>query len=72
MTAGHSYNLIVKELEDDFGDDPAGLKFKQMLLNMPAQAFPIIWEEYKDKANMFSLCFIIEAVAAMFDTKKGH
>lgn len=72
MTAGQCYNLILNELKQDFGDDDNCKRFTDMLLNMPAQAYPIIWEEYKDKANMFSLCFIVESVAVMFDTKKGH
>jgi hypothetical protein len=71
MTAGAYYNLIVKELTDDFGDDANCDRFKNMLLAMPAQAYSIIWEEYKDKANMYSLCFIIEAVSAMFQPPRN-
>ena len=68
-----SYNRIVKELESDFGDDVELHKYKSLLLTMPPQSYTIIWEEYKDKANMFSLCFIVEAMAALFQTtKKEH
>jgi hypothetical protein len=73
MTASLAYNNIVKELESDFGEGIEFDKYKTLLLNMPPQAYEIVWEEYKDKANMFSLCFIVEAMAALFQTtSKEH
>jgi len=73
MTASSAYNNIIKELENDFGEGPEFDKYKTLLLNMPPQAYSIVWDEYKDKANMFSLCFVVEAMAALFQTtEKGH
>lgn len=69
MTASKDYNLIVKELEEDFGEESRDfIRFKDMLDKMPAQAYSCVWDEYKDKANMFSLCFIVESTAALFAT----
>lgn len=70
MTAGQHYNLILEELENDFGDDPELEKYKTKLLVMSPQCYPAIWESYMDKDNMFSLCFIVEAASALFESSE--
>lgn len=73
MTAGKDYNSIIQVLREDFdGDEFQYTKFKRMLDNMPAEAFNCIWSEYRDKANQFSLCFVVESMAAVFATTGSH
>lgn len=74
MTMSKKYNLIVKELVEDFGEESSEYnRFKVMLDDTPKVAYGAIWDEYKDKANMYCICYIVESMWALFadTTKEG-